>query len=112
MLHSLPDFVFLGYNLAILLEHQRILEYLLIGCMNISLLKVLRLISKKHGPLQNLLTMTNSIESQRTALKNILNKFKSELDFYQSQKKPNQEEILKWFINLEWIIITLYKKLN
>lgn len=44
------------------------------------LLKVLRLISKKHGPLQNLLTMTNSIESQRTALKNILNKFKSELE--------------------------------
>ena len=44
------------------------------------LIKVLRLISKKHGPLQNLLTMTNSIESQRTALKNILNKFKSELE--------------------------------
>ena len=44
------------------------------------LFKALRLISKKYGPLQNLLTMTNSIESQRTALKNILNKFKNELE--------------------------------
>ena len=43
------------------------------------LFKVLKLISKKNGPLQNLLTQTNSIESQRVNLKNIINKFKSEL---------------------------------
>ena len=44
------------------------------------LLKVLKIINKKYGPLQNLLTQTNSIESQRINLKNILNKFKNELD--------------------------------
>ena len=43
------------------------------------LFKVLRLISKKFGPLQNLLTQTNSLESQRIILKNIISKFNSEL---------------------------------
>ena len=44
------------------------------------LIKVLKIISKRNGPLQNLLNQTNSIESQRTILKNILIKFKSELE--------------------------------
>ena len=44
------------------------------------LFKVLKIISKKYGQLQNLLTQTNSIESQRTTLKNLLIKYKTELD--------------------------------
>lgn len=44
------------------------------------LIKVLKIISKRNGSLQNLLNQTNSIESQRTILKNILIKFKSELE--------------------------------
>ena len=44
------------------------------------LIKVLKIISKRNGPLQNLLNQTNSIESQRTILKNILIKLKSELE--------------------------------
>ena len=44
------------------------------------LFKVLRIISKKYGALQNLLTQTNSIESQRIVLKNIIAKFNSELE--------------------------------
>ena len=44
------------------------------------LIKVLKIISKRNGSLQNLLNQTNSSESQRTILKNILIKFKSELE--------------------------------
>ena len=44
------------------------------------LIKVLKLISKKNGPLQNLLTQTNSTEPQRATLKNIINKFKTDLE--------------------------------
>ena len=33
---------------------------------------------------------------------NSKNKFKSELEFYQLQNKQNQEEIFKWFINLNF----------
>ena len=44
------------------------------------LFKVLKIISKKYGQLQNLLTQTNSIESQRTTLKNLLIKYKTELE--------------------------------
>jgi hypothetical protein len=44
------------------------------------LIKVLKILSKRNGSLQNLLNQTNSIESQRTILKNILIKFKSELE--------------------------------
>ena len=43
-------------------------------------IKVLKLISKKNGPLQNLLTQTNSTEPQRATLKNIINKFKTDLE--------------------------------
>ena len=45
------------------------------------LLKILKLISKRHGHLQDLLTQTNSIESQRITLKNIITKYKSDLEF-------------------------------
>ena len=44
------------------------------------LFKVLKIISKKYGPLQNLLTQTNSIESQRIVLKNIIDKYNSEFE--------------------------------
>ena len=44
------------------------------------LFKVLKIISKKFGPLQNLLTQTNSIESQRIVLKNIIDKYNSEFE--------------------------------
>ena len=44
------------------------------------LIKVLKLISKKNGPLQNLLTQTNSTEPQRATLKNIINKFKTDFE--------------------------------
>jgi hypothetical protein len=44
------------------------------------LIKVLKILSKRNGSLQNLLNQTNSIESQRTILKNILIKYKSELE--------------------------------
>ena len=44
------------------------------------LFKVLKIISNKYGPLQNLFTKTNSIESQRSILKNLLIKYKSELE--------------------------------
>ena len=44
------------------------------------LFKVLKIISKKYGPLQNLLTQTNSIESQRIVLKNITDKYDSEFE--------------------------------
>ena len=48
---------------------------------NFSLLfKVLKIIAKKYGPLQNLFTQTNSIESQRTTMKNLLFKYKDELE--------------------------------
>ena len=49
---------------------------------------------------KDLLQSYHSFKKKKTGNKD-KNKFKSELDFYQSQKKPNQEEILKWFINLE-----------
>jgi len=44
------------------------------------LFKVLKIISKKYGKLNNLFTQTNSIESQRTTLKNLLIKYKTELE--------------------------------
>ena len=44
------------------------------------LFKVLKIIIKKYGPLKTLLNQTNSIESQRINLQNILNKFKAELE--------------------------------
>ena len=48
---------------------------------NFSLLfKVLKIITKKYGPLQNLFTQTNSIESQRTTMKNLLFKYKDDLE--------------------------------
>jgi len=49
---------------------------------------------------KNFLNSYHSFEKKKTGDKE-KNKFKFEEEFFQTQKKQNQEEIMKWFSNLK-----------
>ena len=53
------------------------------------LFKVLKKISNKHGPLENLLNQSNSTEPQRIILRKILNKYNKELELSKNNNINN-----------------------